>query len=521
MADFGAPVAQGVDPMKGLSTLSDLMTLKSKQIGIQQQQQTLETGQSLQQSAQAGAIQDQQKAKETQNIAQALQDPIKNGILKPDGTPADGAMAKILQIAPSTGAVRANEIFSGAKQKVEFDRSINNLTEEKRSALAADMSSAAASGASAEDTRNLLAKHVEQNPGLAKGALIMSSMLPKDPTMTGDPQQDAQTNQQYQAKLKGVQTLIGRSAMGPVAAGGLNTVSTNAVDEGTNINLLQTTPGGSVGSAGSLGKGIAPGRQPFTDSFGRVFNFNPQNGSYEPAQSGGQGGATSSGGTKPTGPGAAAPGDVEAIKSQTETNFANVNANRQGANAAPQQLDQIRNALNLAEKTNTGGDWTASRARIESNLASVIPGLKSAKDDASKVQELDKFLERITNDSTRVLGQNATTDAQRDSLHRQNATTGYTNDAIKAVLKYGAAQTMAMQAKGNAQDAWLKQKGNGITNQHDFETQWRQSYDPVLFQLEAATPAERTKLIQSLPPEEAASLASKRAGLKELGAVVK
>jgi NifB/MoaA-like Fe-S oxidoreductase len=74
-----------------------------------------------------------------------------------------------------------------------------------------------------------------------------------------------------------------------------------------------------------------------------------------------------------------------------------------------------------------------------------------------------------------------------------------------------------MKSKGDAQDAWLKQKGNGITNQHEFENAWRQSYDPVLFQLETANPAERNKLIQSLPAAEAASLAGKRAGLKALG----
>ena len=39
MADFGAPVAAGIDPGKGLSTLSDLMGLKQKGIAIQQAQQ--------------------------------------------------------------------------------------------------------------------------------------------------------------------------------------------------------------------------------------------------------------------------------------------------------------------------------------------------------------------------------------------------------------------------------------------------------------------------------------------------
>src|SRR6266853_698600 len=90
MPDFGAPVAQNVDvsPNKGLQTLGELMGLQQKQIGIQQQQQNLATGQFLQQQQQAEA-QRQQQAMGTRQaatkMAQSGQDLQGNSIRGDDG----------------------------------------------------------------------------------------------------------------------------------------------------------------------------------------------------------------------------------------------------------------------------------------------------------------------------------------------------------------------------------------------------------------------------------------------------
>lgn len=227
-------------------------------------------------------------------------------------------------------------------------------------------------------------------------------------------------------------------------------------------------------------------------------------------------------GTSPLGGGAGGParfdvGERQSFEAQANQNFENVTANRQAASMAPQQLDQINKALTLSRDVSTGA-WASKRAQIESGLGSLIPGYQGM-DDASKLQELDKFAERIATDASRVLGVNARTDAERESIHKQNANIGYTPQAIQAVLQYAKAQTMAMEAKGNAQEQWLKKEGNGITKQHEFETAFRQAYDPVIFQIQAAEPAERKKIVESLDAKEAASLKEKRAKLRELGAL--
>ncbi len=212
------------------------------------------------------------------------------------------------------------------------------------------------------------------------------------------------------------------------------------------------------------------------------------------------------------------PGERQSLEQQAESNFRNVEANRIAASLAPQQLDQIDKALKISEGVSTGGgDWARGRAKFESQVAAFLPGFDTAADDATKLQLLDKYLERIAADSARVLGANASTDAARESIARQNASTGYTREAVQSVLEYAKAQTMAMSAKGNAQEEWLKD--HKITNQHEFETKWRQNYDPLLFQLQALPTDKRKKVIDGLSKEQAQELQRKRSELRGMGAV--
>lgn len=219
-----------------------------------------------------------------------------------------------------------------------------------------------------------------------------------------------------------------------------------------------------------------------------------------------------------TGPARFDVGERHAFEQQAQTNFEAVTANRQAASMAPQQLDQIDKALTLSKDVATGS-WAQKRGSIESGLGGIIPGFDPAEDDATKLDLLNKFSERIAADASRVLGVNATTDAQRESISRQNANIGYTPKAIQDVLKYAKAQTLAMQAKGDAQEKWLKQEGNGITKQHEFETKFRQAYDPRVFQFEVMSPQSRENYLKSLSREDRKTLKQKTQALIDLGAI--
>lgn len=295
----------------------------------------------------------------------------------------------------------------------------------------------------------------------------------------------------------------------------------------TGAELRQTNPYAQAGQApGSVPLTISPGEQATVvvdqlgnqyemrrDDRGNIVNTRPLGGR------GGGGGAPGAGGGSPQGPAHFGPGERASIEQQAESNFRNVDATRIAASLAPQQLDQIDKALHISKQVTTGGDWASKRANIESTLASFIPGLSAASDDATKLQLLDKFAERIAADSARVLGANASTDAARESITRQNANIGYTPKAVQEVLKYAKAQTMAMGAKGDAQEAWLKKEGNGITKAHEFETTWRQAYDPRLFQLESLDPTERRAFAKKLTDKDKREMADKLKLLRELGAM--
>jgi hypothetical protein len=225
-------------------------------------------------------------------------------------------------------------------------------------------------------------------------------------------------------------------------------------------------------------------------------------------------------GTAPMGGGENGParfgvGERDTFEKQAQSNFENVTSNRNAAAMAPQQIDQINKALDLSKQVSTGA-WAAKRAQIESGIGSLIPGFEGM-DDASKLQELDKFAERIATDASKVLGVNAKTDAERESIHKQNANIGYTPQAIQAVLKYAKAQTLAMQAKGDAQEEFLK--GNKITKQHEFETEFRKAYDPRIFQFEVMSQKEQEDFLRSLSKEDRKDIKEKTKALIDMGAI--
>jgi hypothetical protein len=279
----------------------------------------------------------------------------------------------------------------------------------------------------------------------------------------------------------------------------------------TGGQLQQTNPYAQPGQApGNIPLTIAPGQQ---SQVGADPLGNPMEIRREPL--GNILGATPLAGMPSFGP-----GERQSLEQQAEANTQAVVNNRLAAQLAPQQLDQIDKALKISSDVSTGGgDLARARAKWESAIASVLPGFDTAVDDATKLQMLDKYLERIAADSARVLGANAATDAARESIARQNASTGYTRDAVQSVLEYAKAQTMAMAAKGDAQEKWLKTEGNKISTQHEFETLWRQNYDPLLFQLETMSEDKKRQAVSKLGAERRAELRTKLKALREMGAM--
>ena len=489
MADFGAPVAQGIQVPNATQTISNVLGIKSQQLQLQQQRQAL-AGQAAQ------VQQEQQTARQRAGLAQFMQN------------------YDITQHVGADGTLDLNDLLTSKEARAAagdaFPDLIKQFADIKTSQLAAKTSLVNLNSAS-QDAFDKMLGGLRTDPdviaGNADGKAKVQSAIGQFAARGPD---EARAARLYSTPIDHTQnlaqTLSNMQLQGQSASEQAGNQRPSYISTGGTLEQVNPQAAGG-GKSGSLKATIAPGRAPFTDTFGQVFTYNPQSNTYEPANKkpGGQVGASS-------------PGDVEAVRNNAETNFRNITTNREAAKIAPQQIDQINKALALSKITSTG-NWAEERGKLESGISGLIPGLATAKDDATRLNLLDKFSERIASDANRVLGANAGTDAQRESISKQNANIGYTPDAVQSVLKYAKAQTLAMEDKANAQETWLKQSGHGVSNHADFETQWRQSYDPVLYQLQVADPAERRKIVSELSPEEAKSLTPKHKALVDMGAL--
>jgi hypothetical protein len=242
MADFGAPVAGQNNPNQGIQTLSQLLGLQSKSIGIQQQQQTLQTGQSVQQSAEAEATVNKQSAQENQALAHLLQDPVANGLIDENGNPTKNSQKIVMQAAPTTGADAYGKIVNAARNKVEFNTSLNNLNTQERQEYGATIAGAAAGAKSPADIQQASDQLLAAKAGTPAAADYQKIA---DTTMhiinhVGQQPGNGQPGQEpwRQAALGMGRQVIG--AQGVVGAGGIGNpaLATNAANQNQNRNSI-------------------------------------------------------------------------------------------------------------------------------------------------------------------------------------------------------------------------------------------------------------------------------------------
>ena len=159
MADFGSPVAGNIpyNPLQQVQTLSGVL-------GLKQQQQALETGQYLQQSAQADAIQKQQAAAGMQALVPILRDPVGSGVTYADGSPTPNAYTIITRADPIHGVERYNDILGAATNAVAYKNSYAALTREVQNDISSRLAGVAADGkAQPSDVLDTLQKIQDEN----------------------------------------------------------------------------------------------------------------------------------------------------------------------------------------------------------------------------------------------------------------------------------------------------------------------------------------------------------------------
>lgn len=147
------------NPNQGLQTLSSLL-------GLQQQKQALIGQRSENISKAAAATVDQQNATEKMAGVWLLSDPFGHGLVDSDGNPTKDAQKIIMQAMPTTGAQHYEGLLKGAKAKVEFNRSVNNLSSDERNEVNGVISGVAADpDATKDDAKAQLDAYVESKKG--------------------------------------------------------------------------------------------------------------------------------------------------------------------------------------------------------------------------------------------------------------------------------------------------------------------------------------------------------------------
>lgn len=249
---------QPPNPQQGLNAYSTLLGLQHQRVGLEQQQQEL--SQQTSQATVAG-----QGAKENQNLARLLSDPVGNGITDKEGNPLPDAQQKILSVAPTTGAANYQKVVEAARAKVGFQSDLTTLSAAQRAQVGSVLSADNSTGASREQSVQNLIQLARDNPSLTGVAMRAVAMLPSQPHSTGNPQQDEQAQAQHQKELTDARNGFGRAVVGPENAASLNMpiVGTQYDKTGNLVGTAQSRTTGEFGQAGGqTGAGMKVGLGP-------------------------------------------------------------------------------------------------------------------------------------------------------------------------------------------------------------------------------------------------------------------
>jgi hypothetical protein len=495
MPDFGAPIAQNVDvnPNKGLTTLSDLMGLQQKQIGIQQAQQTLQTGQAVQASAQAEAQKNQQAMGERQLLQSSMQngkDPDGNPLVDANGEADPVAMGKFAtKYMPLTGQAVVQNLLKTTNDKLSVQSGALKLDAQQRNMIAGPMQALNLdpSDDNITNARGAITGLVTAHPEMAKTAASANALLDHVQN-TPDPQQRKRMANSLSALFQ------------PGAA--IETQPSAAqVDTGPTIQ-----PG--VREAPAAGAGFTPTGAPITKGVapGIVMDLQGQPhyiGGAAGLGGGGAGGAAPS--PWPTPAGVQAQSGVAKDMSDHFT----------GLNASAQSLPLVTGLTKTIESlapsafTGPGGDK-------KQYMAGILRGfhINATGDAQTDTNLLNKAMAQLN------ISTPAGTDAARALVEAGQPNSHMDPDAIKEAAGTLRGQVMMNQAERNfLQTTRLSNRGAGDPQAYqEGRQQFEAQADPRIWQyhdLANSNPAAARTFIRRQP--DGADLVRKSAALEQMG----
>ena len=503
MPDFGgAPVATNVDTGKGVQTLSDLMGLQQKQIGIQQAKQTLQTGQALQASAQAQAQQNQQAMGERQLLQSSMQ----NG-KDPDGNPLVGANGDADPVAltkfatkylPMTGQDVVQNIVKTQDTRLKLADSARQLGQNYKNDVAGIIRSSMGDQNTPADAPGVIQSkidaYVQQQGPNAPAALTQAASYSKSLLQNlGDHVPDAKTKssllhlaQQFEptAAVAGTQAPAIGSVTGP--GGGAQPVQ---------LNPLSPLPMGATGP--EVKTGVAPGI---------VMDLQGQ--PHYIGGAAGLGGGAAGGAAPSPWPTPAGVQAQSGVAKDMSDHFTGLNASAQSLPLVT-GLTKTIEGLAPSAFTGPGGDK-------KQYMAGILRGfhINATGDAQTDTNLLNKAMAQLN------ISTPAGTDAARALVEAGQPNSHMDPDAIKEAAGTLRGQVMMNQAERNfLQTTRLSNRGAGDPQAYqEGRQQFEASADPRIWQyqdLAKSNPAAARAFIARQPDK--ADLVRKAGALEQMG----
>ena len=558
MADFGAPVAQTIDvsPVKGFATLSGMM-------GLQRQQQELQSGALGIQAAQAKLPQVQAESGLAQNkIAQTQAFAEAYKALSPEDqqNPAKviALQGQVAPLAPELG----DAVMRAHTAKVGLQSASMALDSGQKAALAGPLQGLATDPGNPKLLEQASAtfdqwaqSHPEMatNVGYAKELLGHVQTAQQQALQLTDPMAKAdalkkvshlanamsttlQGGQAVQTQPQGASVNTGRTVMQgtiepPVAGGGFTPTSqtsltqppgtitlqdprtgnayafdpahpekTVLIGQGQPLNAPKQTPGASNPSAVSETRLVMQRDMELEKDPSKKAELQREidklGGSAPPVMN---------------------VGEAQQVTANTGT----VTATRQQAADAQTQHDILNRIQSLAS---TPGLYLGPGSKNLADLAtavSALPGMEGAAKYANNYNELVKFMAQNVARQGQALGLSGSDARLNAAIHANPNADPMDSRTVQNVAQYMGGIVRMGLAKADAMDNWLKQPGNSLQNEHNFEKLWRDNADPRLFQLaemkDQGSALDYAKV--HVRPSEQSALKKKHDVLQSLGAL--
>lgn len=185
------------------------------------------------------------------------------------------------------------------------------------------------------------------------------------------------------------------------------------------------------------------------------------------------------------------------------------------AQDSPTRVNVQDNILQLSKDgvlTGPNQEWSNKVKGMFADTPVIGPKLAAitgtdAKSDAARYSEIVKFMNQNAQRAWQAAGGTGT-DAQLEASTQANVNSKMFPQAVQEVALWNKGGELAMQAKARASQQWRNNGGTPL-KQDQFETAWRENFDPRLYQMRAIGQFDPNKLgafVSKLQPKEAATL---------------